>query len=53
MSTGGVERTYNICEAQHSVRFPQVDVGHFVLELVISPKYAGTRIIADIPTQIG
>jgi len=44
--TGGVERAYNICWAQQSVRFPQVISGHFVLECVISPKYSGTRIIA-------
>jgi len=32
--------------AQQSVLFPQVNLGHFVLEFVMSLKYAGTRIVA-------
>jgi len=28
------------------MRFPQDNLGHFVLESVISPKYSGTQIIA-------
>ena len=35
-STGEVERAYNICSAQQSVRFPQDDVDHSVLVIVIS-----------------
>jgi len=34
------------------LRFLQVDLNHFVFESVISPKYSGTWIIADIPTQV-
>jgi len=41
-----VERAYSICKAQQSVRFLQDDLGHFVLEFVISQKYSGTQIIA-------
>jgi len=51
-TTGGVERAYNICLAQQSARFPQVDLGHFVLKYFISPKYSSTRITADISIQI-
>ena len=36
ISTGEVERAYNICSAQQSVRFPQDDLDHSVLEIVIS-----------------
>ena len=44
---------YDICWAQQSVlRFPQVDLGHLVSQSVISPKYSGPRIIADIPIEI-
>jgi hypothetical protein len=43
--TGEVQRAYKICYAQQSVRFPQVDLGHFVKEFVISLKYFGTWII--------
>ena len=35
-----------MCYAQQSVRFPQDNLGHFVLEFVISPKYSGTQMIA-------
>ena len=52
VSTGGVERAFSICQAQPSVRFPQIDWSHFLLEFVISPKYSGTQIIADIPIHI-
>ena len=37
---------------QRNVRFPQINLGHFVLKFFISPKYSGPQIIADIPTQI-
>jgi len=44
---------YDICWAQQSVlRFPQVDLGHLVSQSVISTKYSGPRIIADIPIEI-
>ena len=45
-TTSRGERAYSICQAQQSVRFPQVNLGHFVLEFVISPKHSGTQIIA-------
>jgi len=38
--------------AQQHMRFPQLDLCHFVWEFVISPKYSGIEIIADTPTQI-
>jgi len=41
-----VVRAHSICKAQQSVRFPQDDLGHFVLECAISLKYSGTQIIA-------
>ena len=42
----GVEWVYSIWYAQQSVRFPQDNLCHFVLECEISPKYSGTQIIA-------
>jgi len=32
--------------ARQGVRFPQDNLGHFVLEFVVSPKYVGIQIIA-------
>jgi len=34
------------CEAQQSVRFPQLNLGHLVLEFVTSPEYSETQITA-------
>ena len=51
LQTSGVERAYSICEAQHSVRLPQVNLGHCVLEflqnileLTLSPEIKSTDI---------
>ena len=45
VSASGVERAYSICYEQQSVRLPQDNSRHFVLESVSSPKYSGTQII--------